>query len=192
MEEKEGDSSRIVLIELVSRHLTTEDDPALWNAVIEAIYTDAEYLCSFNPEGKVISTIIGCCSHWLRPHQTRWTADGGFAWPAGYGGDQYSRLGYPLHDWEVELWWSAEIGWKAEPPRASIPQRKRAQFRVSVPARSTRHRQAAVFTVWWPGSPPRPKAQLLQFYGFRQQGTAWSCTATSERKTAYELVGETS
>lgn len=189
MTENEGGSGRSQLTELVAGHLTIEDDSTLWTAVIGSVYADAEYLCSLNPAGKVISTIIGCCSHWLRPHQTRWTADGGFAWPTGYGGSRFSRLGLPVHDWEVELWWSADTGWEAEPPRAWDRRRKRAQFRVSVPARSVRHKQAAVFTIWMPGSPPLPNVQLVQFYGFRQQGTSWSCTAASERGRAYEGQG---
>jgi hypothetical protein len=27
---------------------------------------------------------IGYCHRWISPHQTPWSADGGFAWPFGY------------------------------------------------------------------------------------------------------------
>src|SRR5881275_1785645 len=84
--------------------LSADDDPDLWAVVLETI------LLELGPApGAMVE--VGRCSHWLRPHQTRWTADGGFACPAGYGGSRFSRSGYPLHDWEVELWWSAETGW---------------------------------------------------------------------------------
>lgn len=186
----EKEPSRIAVVELLERHLTQDDDPQLWAAVVETVYSDAEYLCSLNSTSATISTTIGCCSHWLRPHQTRWTADGGFAWPTGYGGREFSRTGLPLHDWEVELWWNAEGRWEPKPPPGLHPRRVNLQLRVSVPARSTRHEQAAVFTIWMPGSPPLPQKQLLQFYGFRRQETGWLCTAVTDRRTAYEHVGK--
>jgi hypothetical protein len=66
--------------------LSGDDDPALWAAVVNAIYPDAQALCRSVAGRRRVLTQLGRCSHWLRPHQTRWTADGGFAWPTGYDG----------------------------------------------------------------------------------------------------------
>ena len=52
--------------------LDEEDDPELWRVALRYILAEIE-------PGPGISIEVGRCSHWLRPHQTRWTADGGFA-----------------------------------------------------------------------------------------------------------------
>src|SRR4051812_22170100 len=79
--------------------LGADDDPALWWAVVNSVYTDAQVLCRLVPRTWAVVTQLGRCSHWLRPHQTRWSADGGFAWLTGYGGRRSSRLGLPEFDW---------------------------------------------------------------------------------------------
>lgn len=154
--------------------LCGEDDTALWSAVVNTIYTDAYALCrSVTGRGRVL-TQLGRCSHWLRPHQTRWPEGGGFAWPTGYDGHRFSRSGLPEFDW-FRLWeWLPDSGgWEAV---NGAPQPGHLLFRVAVPSRSRRHRQAAVHSVWQPGPPPRPQVQLSQFYGFREQ-EGWLCTA---------------
>ncbi len=154
--------------------LGEEDDPALWSAVVNAIYIDAQALCRAVTSRVRVRTRLGRCSHWLRPHQTRWTEGGGFAWPTGYDGPRFSRTGLPEFDWFAEWEWCPEsCGWATA---ASDPSPSQLVFRVAVPARSRRHRQTAVHSVWQPGPPPRPRLPLLQFYGFRQQ-VGWSCTA---------------
>lgn len=75
----------------IAQNLNAEDDPELWQVVIDTILADLQ-------AANGITVEIGRCSHWLRPHQTRWTADGGFAWPTGYGGTAFSRTGLPLFD----------------------------------------------------------------------------------------------
>ena len=175
-------------MEMALRHLADEDDPALWLTAIDQVYTDAAYLCAGNVSGKFVATHLGACSHWLRPHQTRWTADGGFAWPTGYGGAPSSRAGMPQHDWHVSLWWSEESGrWQADPPRRWA-NRASLLFRVSIPTRTARHQQAAIHTIWSPGTPPRPTEPAVQFYGFRRRASGWTCTATSGSVEDYELV----
>ncbi|MCG6987828.1 MAG: hypothetical protein LJF06_06575, partial [Gemmatimonadetes bacterium] len=72
-----------------------EDDLELWATVVAEVYEDAEYLCRYNPSRRWIETEIGAGSHWLRPHQTRWTADGGFAYPVGYEGGRFSTWSLP-------------------------------------------------------------------------------------------------
>jgi hypothetical protein len=58
---------------------------------------------------------LGACSRWLRPHQTRWTAAGGFAFPLGHGdGEGFAPgvSGLPGLDWRVILQFNpAPMGW---------------------------------------------------------------------------------
>jgi hypothetical protein len=63
-------------------------------------------------------------------------------------------------------------------------------FRVAVPSRTCRHRQAAVHTVWRPGAPPLPRVEVMQFYGFRRQTAKWSCTAYRYWSPKYQRVYE--
>src|SRR5205085_4593730 len=81
--------------------LSSDDDPELWAVVLDTILAD------LTPEpGMAVE--VGRCSHWLRSHQTRWTADGGFAAPVGYGSGTggYSCKALPQFDWSVVLKWS--------------------------------------------------------------------------------------
>ncbi len=163
-----------------------DDDIRLWEAVVDEVYADATFL-SRGAGSRIVVSTIGRCSKWLRPHQTRWTAAGGFAWPTGYGGRAYSRTGLPDHDWAIELLWDDRGStWHlAGHPQSTAD----LEFRVSIPARSVRHRQAAIHTIWRPGSPVKPRDELVQFYGFRtKDGTRWDCVAASDREAEYELA----
>ncbi len=187
-----ADSNWPTFAPVVTPLLGDEDDPALWSAVIDAVYPDARALCRLVPAGWAVATQLGRCSHWLRPHQTRWTADGGFAWPTGYGGPRWSRVGLPEFDWSREWCWRPEAGWEAAD---AVPGPRRVVLRVAVPARSRRHRQAAIHTVWRPGEALGFDADVVQFYGFRRQGDgSWTCTAhrASPRgaERLYELASD--
>lgn len=166
--------------------LGADDDPALWAAVVNAVYPDAQALCRLGTGHGRIATRLGRCSHWLRPHQTRWTADGGFAWPTGYVGRRFSREGLPEFDWFAQWAWSPESNRWARVYGGPVP--GELCFRVAVPARSARHEQAAVHTVWRPGPPPRRRVPLVQFYGFRKR-PQWTCTAyRGPGEWVYELA----
>jgi hypothetical protein len=174
----------------IREHLAVDDDPCLWEAAIDEILTDAEFLCRGGNIARVVLAELGRCSHWLRPHQTRWTADGGFAWPTGYGGVGFSRSGLPEFDWSCAWRWDAETG------RWALAERHRPKgclvLRVALPARTRRHLQAAVHTVWTPGSPADPRREFIQFYGFRRRDGDWICTAYQGDRSPYEDRGEVS
>jgi len=133
---------------------------------------------------------IGACSHWWRPHQRRWTAAGGFAWPTGYKGVAGYSDGLPEFDWSVILSFDGER-WKRIDKFSG---KKQAILRVAVPARTggsvllhltkksmdefsekrtcrglasrtARHKQAAIHSVWSTSRQP-------EFYGFRVVGEA--------------------
>ena len=169
-------------------HLTEDDDSELWSTALNFIFREATFLSRCAGNSTLITASVGCCSHWLRPHQTRWTADGGFAWPSGYSGADSSRHGRPEHDWEEEFFWCSEMqGWICSEPE--IQNLEYLNFRVTLPARTARHMQAAVSAVWKPGTPVLPDQPVFQMYGFRQQSDQWNCTATNESGVEhYELA----
>jgi hypothetical protein len=142
--------------------LNADDDPELWRAALCYILTEV----STGPE---VLVEVGRCSHWLRPHQTRWTADGGFAWPAGYGSGAggYSRSALPQFDWSVVLAWNG-AEWEVI-ERRSV----RTTLRIAIPSRTRRHRQAAIHTLWHTG-----REKEVVFYGFRRRDGGWACTAS--------------
>ena len=162
--------------------LTAEDDPALWEEVLKVLAEDASILETVT-DGSKLYVEVGVCSHWLRPHQTRWTAAGGFACPVGYGGTRFSRTGLPLFDWSAKLQFDPDRrGWVI-PEKA--PTRRSLSVRVAVPARTTRHRQASVHTLW----PPRTleaNRERTVFYGLRRLNGVWEVKACSrDRKRTH-------
>jgi hypothetical protein len=162
-------NSRALPITLRER-MSAEDDPALWEQVLTVLPEDASILEAVQ-EGTRLYAEVGACSHWLRPHQTRWTAAGGFAWPTGYGGTRYSRMGLPAFDWIIP---------------EKLPTRHSLSVRVAIPSRTTRHRQAAVNTVW----PPKTldgRRERSVFYGLRNLDGVWelkACSNSRERSSA--------
>jgi hypothetical protein len=115
----------------------------------------------------------GACSHWARPHQTRWTVAGGFAWPSGYLSRKgHSLNGLPELDWSV-LFRLTDGRWR---PVANFQGQQKVVLRAAVPSRTTRHKQAAVDTLWLPSN-------RTVFYGFRKLDGAWTCVANSDDPT---------
>ncbi len=144
--------------------LQTDDDPELWQVVLCTILKDDEFPIGFRME-------VGSCSHWLRPHQSRWTAAGGFAWPTGYGSGSggYSLVGTPQYDWSLLL------GWNGASWEATKRDSKKVSLRIAIPSRTKLHQQAAVNTIWAIG-----REKQLRFYGFRKLEHEWSCVAVSD------------
>jgi hypothetical protein len=142
--------------------LNADDDPELWRVALGCILAEA-------PTRPDIQIEVGRCSHWLRPHQSRWTADGGFAWPTGYGSGAggYSPWALPQFDWSVVLGWSG-AEWEVV-ERRSV----RTALRIAIPSRTRRHRQAAIHTLWH----TRREKEVV-FYGFRRRDGGWACTAS--------------
>ncbi len=157
---------------LIAEHLTGDDDPDLWDVATRTLLAEAEELAADAKQD--VHAQVGCCRHWISPHHPiRWAAGGGFAWPFGYDktttGWWYRAL--PEFTWSELLKWTGQ-GW--EPGRT----RKRCLvFRISIPARTARHLQAAIHTIWTPHS-PTTREKLVQLYGFRKQEGVWSLTAS--------------
>ncbi len=91
-------TSTNVITNVFSDLLDEDDDPDLWQAGLDRILSEFE-------KGDHLFVEVGRSSHWLRPHQSRWTENGGFAWPAGYGSGSggFTNSAIPQFDWSVVL-----------------------------------------------------------------------------------------
>ena len=161
----------------VQERLASDDDPKLWIEVLRAVAEDALVLQA-NASRSKLYAVIGSCSHWIRPHQSRWTAAGGFALPVGYGGGEGFLRGLPNLDWSVTLQFDpGETGW-AVPEQP--PTKRFKSVRLAVPARTSRHRQAAVHAVWSPGTLDAKQKRTV-YYGFRHLVDGWKLLARMQR-----------
>ena len=156
----------IIPFEVVKAKLGADDDRDFWQAALSVLaeefirrYTEA----STNRDWAIV---LGACSHWVRPHQTRWTAAGGFAYPDGY------RESLPELDWSLILVYR-DRQWI---PLSKLPGKKLKLFRVALPSRTARHNQAAVHTRWSPGDE-------TVLFGFRKVNENWECVAASDEKS---------
>jgi hypothetical protein len=155
-----------LILDALKGKLTAEDDLGLWEAASSVLA--GEFLQRYDREAKNREWVflVGVCSHWVRPHQTRWTAAGGFACPEGY------RNFLPELDWSVIFSYKNQF-WT---PVQKLPGKNHVVFRIAVPARSARHKQAAVHTKWSTNQNPI-------FYGFRNVEGNWKCVAASDERT---------
>ena len=159
----------------IAAHIGREDDPEFWSTVFGTLLRDFE-LQHFNHAKKnEIFLQIGACSHWLRPHQTQLTADGGFAFPSGYlGGSGFSLNGLPEFDWYLILHRNQNTDrWVLS---EKFFGKRKLVCRVALPTRTLRHKQAAIHLMWTPGTPEAPTKKLKMYYGFRKRGREWHCT----------------
>jgi hypothetical protein len=165
-----AEDSSATMIEVLKTHLTTDDDPTLWKLTLQNVLLDVDRLGISEKHKAKQFLKVGSCSHWFRPHQSRWTAAGGFAWPSGWHGVAgFSNQGLPELDWSVLF--EREAGsWRLA---SKYSGKARSEIRVSVPARTARHAQAAIHTLW---SPPNHRV----FYGFRKKEDVWKLAARSD------------
>lgn len=153
------------------------DDSDLWALILGTVAEDASQLLVQGNETRLYA-IVGSCSHWLRPHQSRWTAAGGFALPVGYGDGEGLIFGQPPNlDWKVTLQFEFSAAeWIA--PEAAPTKRFRS-VRIAVPSRTAQHKQAAVHAIWSAGTID-PKRKRTVFYGFRRPELGWRLLARRE------------
>lgn len=153
--------------------LQSDDDPEFWKIAIATLLQDLEAELDSCLTKRPVYAQLGACSHWLRPHQTRWKAAGGFARPTGYGSSGYSRLGLPEFDWSILMLWKVEQ--RIWLPAEKFQEKRRFLFRAALPTRTKRHLQAAVHTLWVPGKPSQADQKSTRFYGFRKVNEQWAC-----------------
>lgn len=159
----------------IEPHLTTNDDILLVSTFLMSWLHEYNSLHLKQGESFEVFLQIGACSHWLRPHQTRITAAGGFAYPAGYLGSSDSRTGLPEFDWYV-LFRRKQREWILT---EKFFGKRKLVLRVAFPARTTRHNQSVVHTIWTPGTPTNPKVKTETFYCFKKNANVWKLAATT-------------
>jgi hypothetical protein len=161
---------------LIAERLGADDDPKLWVEILRAAAEDAAVLRTRG--GSRLYAIVGCCSHWARPHQSRWTAAGGFALPEGYGDGEGFLGGLPNLDWSVTLRFTTnQPGWDCP---LQPPTKRFSSVRLAIPSRTARHPQAAVHAVWSRATIDTNHKRTV-FYGFRKLEGSWKLVARSER-----------
>jgi hypothetical protein len=156
----------IIPFEVVESKLAAEDDRVFWHAALSVL--TEEFLMRYAAEStnKHWAIALGACSHWVRPHQTRWTAAGGFAYPSGY------KESLPELDWSLILVFR-DRQWI---PASKLPGKSVRIFRAALPSRTSRHNQAVVHTMWSPGNE-------TVFFGFRKINEKWECVAASDEQS---------
>ncbi len=151
--------------EVFEGKLRAHDDPDFWRLAL-VIFAD-EFVQRHeeeSPKGDW-AVVVGASSHWNRPHQTRWTAAGGFAYPEGY--KQY----FPKFDWSITLVYRGG----QLVPVAKLSGKKVNLFQIAIPSRTMRHKQTAVHTRW-------STAGKSVLFGFRKLNGKWKCVAASDEK----------
>jgi hypothetical protein len=155
-----------ILFETIEPKLVADDDPALWRVAIGVLADELAQRQAEESRGSVCAMVVGACSHWVRPHNSRWNAAGGFAYPDGY------KDSVPELDWSVILVFRNQE-WKAA---KKLPGKNIKVFRVAIPARTARHKQAAIHTRWTPNGE-------TVLYGFRKVADKWQCVAASDENS---------
>ncbi|HEX8464472.1 MAG TPA: hypothetical protein VF627_07620 [Abditibacterium sp.] len=156
-----------------------DDDRDLWIAALGILLRDAEYDISLGKK-RAVWIDLGACPQWLRPHQLRETADGGFAYPASYNDGFYDDKSVPQCDWSVHLRRNQAHGWRILTGIYGRRSPRTLDLRVTFPTRTARHPQAVIHTLWTPGTPAAPRQKRTRFYGFRRQEAGWELRATMD------------
>jgi hypothetical protein len=154
-----------VPFQVITSKLAPEDDRNYWEAALAVVSEEFIRRHDEQSKGGDWVLVVGACSHWVRPHRSRWAAAGGFAYPNGY------QNFLPEFDWSQIL----VFRHRQWIPVEKLPKKKLNLFRVAIPTRTARHKQAVVHTRWYPGSE-------TVLYGFRNLGGSWDCLAASDEK----------
>jgi hypothetical protein len=162
----------IIPFEAVEAKLGADDDRDFWQVALSVLTEEFLQRRSESPRHRKCAIVLGACSHWVRPHQTRWTAAGGFAYPDGY------TEGLPELDWSLVLAFR-NLQWI---PMTKLPGKRTELLRIAIPSRTARHNQAAVHARWSPG-------HETVLFGFREVSDKWKCVATSDEKSKGRVTG---
>ncbi|HEV2306249.1 MAG TPA: hypothetical protein VGR93_12065 [Candidatus Acidoferrales bacterium] len=156
----------MIPFEAIEKKLAADDDREFWQAALAVLADEFAQRHKEESARGDWAIVIGACSHWKRPHQTRWTAAGGFAFPAGYS------QRFPTLDWSFTF--ILRDGQLL--PVAKLPGKKVKLFQAALPSRTLRHKQAAVHTRW-------STASKIVLFGFRKLNEKWKCVAASDEKS---------
>jgi hypothetical protein len=76
--------NKTMLFETIAPKLVRDADHELWQAALSVLANDFMQRCAEDTQRGVCAIVVGACSHWVRPHQSPWSATGCFAYPQGY------------------------------------------------------------------------------------------------------------
>jgi hypothetical protein len=163
--------------DVLQPHLSANDDADFWRVVLDDL--DKEFFqVGIDVSGHEIFLQIGSCSHWVRPHQRRLTAAGGFAYPSGYSESVYGYSGLPEYDWSLLFHRDKVRGAWSESPK--FYGKRKLVCRVAIPNRTLLHNQAVVHIFWSPGTPARPREKARSYLAYRKVDGIWSKAASDE------------
>jgi hypothetical protein len=154
-----------ILFDGLQSKLTPHDDRELWRAAL-SVFADEFAQRHAEESGRgAWAMVVGACSHWVRPHNSRWNAAGGFVYPTGYDSvpelDWSAIFVFENHEWALVQ---------------KLPGKRTKVFRVAIPARTARHKQAAIHTQW------APNGETV-LYSFRKVVEKWKCVAASDEES---------
>ena len=173
-----AESWRLVCDELTAK-LTEDDDPALWEFALTTILGRTRADASLYTGKEAILVQIGRCSHWIRP---KWKTKSGMTWPFGYDpavfhfgsmGAWFFKSNPPYFDWSFK--WRLDLASGSLEPAQGQPSRRPLCHRICLPARTARHPQATVHTIWTQVRPTIPSKKVLLLYGFERTTRGWRC-----------------
>jgi hypothetical protein len=156
----------IIPFAAVEAKLAADDDRCFWQAALSVLTDKFIQRHTEESTNRDWAMVVGACSHWVRPHNSLWRAGGGFAYPQGYR-DSLPELGWSLILVFRDGQWT---------PVSKLPGKKVKLFRVALPSRTARHKQAAVHTRWFPGDETAS-------FRFRKIDGRWECVAASDEKS---------
>jgi hypothetical protein len=158
--------NKAIVFEALEPKLAAEDDHALWQVALAVLTDEFEQRRVEASHRGVWAMVVGACSHWVRPHNSRWNAAGGFAYPNGY------KDSAPELDWSLTFVFRNRV-WESV---KKLPGKNIKVFQVAIPARTARHKQASIHTRWTPNGE-------TVLYGFRKIAEKWECVAASDEKS---------
>ena len=188
-ERKPEVASWLLVRDALVPQLSEDDDTTLWEVALNMILRRTKADASLYRGDQAILVQIGRCSHWIRP---KWKTDSGMTWPFGYdptvpptgGGQSWSFRNLPDFDWSVK--WRIEPASGAFAPVRGQPTRRPLCHRICIPARTLRHPQATVHTIWTPGAPETPSRKWTMLYGLKRTKRGWRCFTKWEGERAWK------
>ncbi|MCA9215164.1 MAG: hypothetical protein KDB27_18980 [Planctomycetales bacterium] len=176
------------VVDELSSHFSPDDDPDLWLEVLRVVKGDIARRFTEADSPRDLLLLVGACSNWLRPHQTRFRVrDEEFAWPSGYGGVGFSRTGLPELDWCC-CFRRTNSGFA----RIGVPHKigkRRFLVRVAIPSKTIERRRASINVSWTPGIPADVRQPLVRLLAFKKANVGWEMIGGMTRD-GHDWAGE--
>ena len=160
------------VVDELSAHFGADDDLALWLAVLLFVNGDISRRLSESESTRDLLLLVGSCSKWLRPHQTRFRIqDEHYAWPSGYSGVGFSRTGLPEFDWCCCFRRDDSDYMRIDVPHKVA--KRQHLVRVVIPTQTRKRTRASINVFWTPGTPADRRQPLVQLLAFHKTGDQW-------------------